>query len=312
MTLNKRKHLRPGGSSSPLDGATGGGGNATTKTLAPSPAPSNGGQRPPATTSGDRRDPGEAPAPGKREGGMDRAMVDAYHSDQVSIDCFGTGTDSYSQTEEVNRLGGRHTIASQGAVLENARHAGVAEADRAGICWEVCRRWIRARAGLDGGWVEGETIYDLLTSDVKKVEEIAIAHRARVTYDRAENFAVEDLDDGGTLRRTYSFWGRAQGLKSRQALLDAIFNTRGLYILVLGKQGGHAVAFDTRGEDGHLVFMDPNTGEVIFASDKENDFRQFFHDYYAFWFKDIYHRGFRFLTQYTPRQPDGPGPIEVV
>ncbi|WP_437633911.1 hypothetical protein [Sorangium sp. So ce854] len=76
--MRRQKQLSPGGSSSPLDGATAGGGLATTKTLASSQTSSDVSHDMPVATAVGSRGPEEAPAPGPPEGGVDGAMVAAY------------------------------------------------------------------------------------------------------------------------------------------------------------------------------------------------------------------------------------------
>ncbi|WP_172329496.1 YopT-type cysteine protease domain-containing protein [Mangrovicoccus sp. HB161399] len=197
--------------------------------------------------------------------------------------------------------------ASQGDILKVAASTGMSEAKRAGVCWEVCRRWVSAC--LTGQLTES-TIYDILSPSVPGTSfgkfdkdafrELIEAHAARNQGGVAENYRIDGLKNHKTLYRTYGCFGGAGGLKSRKAVLDVISKTPGAYIFsfiaTTGSGGGHAVAFDTR-PGGAKRFMDPNSGEGTFPD--MDALKAFFDAYYGALYKSDYTGGERELTRYS-------------
>lgn len=196
--------------------------------------------------------------------------------------------------------GGTWSPADQGTILHLAAQSGMESAKRNGVCWEVSRRWVRARVLRT--WRADQTIYDILSPskgfelDEAKLQELIQAHASRNNAGVAENYKIDGLTKHATLYRTYSCFG-ASGLKSRAAVMKAIFETRGAYIFsfIAAKGGGHAIAFDT--SSAPFAFMDPNSGEGLFPT--EAKFKAFFTAYYGEAYKDEYTKGERELTRYS-------------
>lgn len=197
--------------------------------------------------------------------------------------------------------GGSWCPLDQGAILDLAKESGIDEAKRNGVCWEVCRRWIRAR--VLSNWTREETVLDILSPgnglelDKVKLRELIQAHASRNTTGKEENHQIENLTRHKTLYRTHSCFG-AKGVSSRAAVMKIVFGTHGAYIygIVAAKGGGHAIALDTTGTSNFAI-MDPNTGEGIFPNEK--GYKAFFNDLYGKVYKDEYTKGERELTRYS-------------
>lgn len=198
-----------------------------------------------------------------------------------------------------NSNNGTWSPADQAAILALAAKTGMESAKRSGVCWEVCRRWVRAR--LAGTWTH-DTIYEILSPskgfeiDTESMEELIRTHAGRNTKGVAENYTIDGLTNHKTLYRTYSGFV-ASGLKSRAAVLKVIFNTPGAYIFAFlaNVGGGHAIAFDTTSLP--YAIMDPNSGDGTFPS--KEDFISFFTSYYGELYKTEYTGGERELTRYS-------------
>jgi hypothetical protein len=217
-----------------------------------------------------------------------------------TVDCITTNNekDYPALSEVVEKHGAEWTKANQNAILKSARFDHIEEAEKAnGICWEACRQWVSHRA--HDTWQADDTIYDIMSAEPEKIQDLLVKHQARNADNVSENYGIEGLERGPTQVRTYTCTS-AVNLDSRKSILDAVFSPPDLYILTFaGHVGGHAIAFDTRGNDGRLILMDSNHGEITFAHDKIKNFREFFHE---FWevasYKGNFHKGDRTLTRY--------------
>jgi hypothetical protein len=204
----------------------------------------------------------------------------------------------------LKRTGTWHS-ADQGVILRLATEGGMAQANRGGVCWEVCRRWVRHR--VRGTWTAGDTVFQILSPiragtstqlDEGALRELIAAHAARNQAGVDANYAIDDLTRHATQYRTYGgCFNSAQGLKSRDAVLKVLFETPGAYIHAIAVKdgGGHAIAFDTT--TAPYAFMDPNSGEGIFPT--ADTFKAFYKDYYGEVYKALYAKGDRELTRYT-------------
>jgi hypothetical protein len=200
------------------------------------------------------------------------------------------------------------TPLDQGVLLGLGGH------DREGVCAEICRRWVRRRNNLDGGWSEkaldqivgigdkgGKTTFPTLDPAVLK--DLVDTHRATGVM-RAGELQVKDMKPIGQMQRNYVLGccgrpGFARNLSSRSSMLNAVLSP-GLYIVTASKGGtGHVVAFDSRGNEIH--FMDPNRGEFWIGNAAASSalFREWFTSYWGVMYKDMFNKGQRNLYQYA-------------
>lgn len=184
--MRRHKQLSPGGSSSPLDGATAGGGLATTKTLASSQTSSEVSQDPPVVIAVDGRGLDEAPARDAREGGVDRALVEAYHQHSQREEKAGSleekAIEALQKTDEllgwaINNSSAVRGDAGLGQDYFDYQHApllrAVANARRAS-------NPVKAWKELHGGWqsILGALVSLRKSTESKRGEEAKAAEKA--------------------------------------------------------------------------------------------------------------------------------------
>lgn len=169
------------------------------------------------------------------------------------------------------------TIIKQGALLETNSHGAI---DAAGVCLELCRRWIKRIMAKD--WVAEDTIYDLINNET--IHDLYAAHKDTNTQ---KHMNIAELDENRDAVR--EDWNRTRwryaGLRSRDDVINHVLNAPGCYIYVAtgsGNTSGHAFGFDT--SDKALVkFMDPNQGEWVIANESDNNIRAWWR---GFWEAD--------------------------
>jgi hypothetical protein len=193
---------------------------------------------------------------------------------------------------------GRINVVSQGNYLDQCQRMGIREADRNGICWELCRRWVKLRLNL---LPEDSDVYSLFPINQADILELIQTHAAHNQAGVDANYQIGGAQRLGTAKRKWGglFRLKAKGLKSRAAVIDHLYNDPGLYIYGFYKNGGHAVAFHIT--DQQIAFFDPNFGEFIMhRADQgaQTFFKAWFSQFWGRYYKKDHTRGDRELTKY--------------
>lgn len=167
-----------------------------------------------------------------------------------------------------------------------------------GVCWELCRRWVKGR--LAGTWKFDSTMFDIASSaaEFKCLRDEHVKRRDNIE----QNNWIADLAYTHSAKRgRYNF-----GLRSRDDVINHVYSVKGVYIYQIGGRGkgGHTMAFDTRSDPAY--FFDPNFGEWEFATAPLADVLNWWS---GFWgtkhpktvasYKTLYHKGTRELIRYN-------------
>jgi hypothetical protein len=176
-----------------------------------------------------------------------------------------------------------------------------------GVCWELCRQWVRARIALGHAPQRGSTLGALASGANVGWGEDTFFRRwfmfvqgqsKRQEIGVSANYSVAGLKHDTTTRNRLFSWGL-----SRDDIINQVYGTHGGYILGFSGTAqarcGHAIAFHTSG--GEIRFMDPNVGEFWVTTPDDNAKQAFRAWYRALWDKKYsrdYHKGARELTRY--------------
>lgn len=202
----------------------------------------------------------------------------------------------------------------QGSILEVMKQLGLKEADRSGICWELCRRWVQRVLEVQGSPLRpGDSVYEIIMGkpldesdifpkpDQDYMKKLIAEHASTNRSDVAGNFNVAGATKGASIERTRSCF-RFTVLRDREAVIEHIYKNPGCFIFVFEQRtgGGHASAFALG--DGRLLFFDPNMGEFHVPADSAGTRKGFLDWYKSYWgryYKAGYTKGDRVLTRYT-------------
>ena len=170
-----------------------------------------------------------------------------------------------------------------------------------GVCWELCRYWVKGR--LAGTWIIGESIWDV-DNGKGAFANVQKDHVQRNKFTDA-NKLIEGLLNETSARRT-SGCCTYSGLRSRRDVIDHVLTVKGVYLYLTtgGGKKGHAMAFDTRADP--LYFFDPNQGEWVLTGESQKGVREWWD---GFWsgtndsladvnYKTEFHKGARELVRY--------------
>src|SRR5262245_35580806 len=161
----------------------------------------------------------------------------------------------------------------QGAILNVQKHQ---LGEVPGVCWELCRRWVHARLGLNGEFKRGETVLDIFPTDGAELAKLVADHQARRDAGVEGNFEVRGAKIAGSTERARGCCSFTV-LRDREAVIEHMYLNPGVYIFGFAGRGqgaaGHAVAFDVAG--GHLYLMDPNFGEFTLEAGDAGTRKQF-------------------------------------